>query len=132
MSFFYQIRCAAPANKTEVNNEHPSPPPPADSPLSEPDIVTSSAAGDEDDLMEAVQRIERQAALSAAVNPWCYPGTSNITSSILFGLQGTSFMMKYIYIYISFTSPNPLMVYIFRGKVLVMKYDHDIFYSHIW
>lgn len=48
----------------------------------------NSITQDDDDLMQAVQRIQRQAALTAAVNPWCYNPPNHLPPSILFGLQG--------------------------------------------
>jgi len=46
---------------------------------------------EDDDLMQAVLRIQRQAAFSAATSPWCYNTSSHITPSLLFGLQGMKF-----------------------------------------
>ncbi|XP_067935864.1 homeobox protein ceh-19-like [Watersipora subatra] len=42
---------------------------------------------EEDDLMQAVQRIQRQAALTAVVNPWAYNSSNSLPPSLLFGLQ---------------------------------------------
>ena len=38
--------------------------------------------------MQAVQRIQRQAALTAVVNPWAYNSSNSLPPSLLFGLQG--------------------------------------------
>lgn len=49
----------------------------------------SSCVNEDEELMAAVQRIQRQAALSATVNPWCYqPPATTLPPSLLFGLQG--------------------------------------------
>ena len=53
----------------------------------------NSSHQDDDDLMQAVQRIQRQAALTAAVNPWCYTPPNHLPPSILFGLQGEILMV---------------------------------------
>lgn len=52
-------------------------------------VIGQPVHNDDEELMEAVQRIQRQAALTAAVNPWCYPSTSSLPASLIFGLQGT-------------------------------------------
>lgn len=50
---------------------------------------SSSCMNDDEELMAAVQRIQRQAALSATVNPWCYQTpAATLPPSLLFGLQG--------------------------------------------
>ena len=56
----------------------------------------NSTHHDDDDLMQAVRRIQRQAALTAAVNPWCYTPPNHLPPSILFGLQGEILMVFHV------------------------------------